>query len=272
MGQIVARFVMPHAPILIEDIGMGSEKQAILTIKGMERIADRISKLDFDTVLIITPHGYSAGDSHTIINMEHAQGDFREFGNFNLSYGFDINKSLTNRILEYSESEGFKLMEITKKQLSDYELPSILDHGCLVPLHFINKSGKKYDLVDISYGLSSYSDIIKFGKLLNKAIEYGDENVLVIASGDLSHKASNSSPYGFDSRGLAFDKEFRKILSNGKTMELLDMDRAILDYSYECGFRSILMMLGTLKGDSFDFKEFSYEHPFGIGYMTAEIL
>ena len=49
-----------------------------------------------------------------------------------------------------------------------YNVDSSLDHGALVPLYFINKEYKDFQLVHITYGLLSPIQLYKFGNILKK--------------------------------------------------------------------------------------------------------
>lgn len=271
MGKVVGRYIMPHAPVLIDKIGKGNEKGAISTIEGMEKISSEIKELDFDTLIIITPHGHSFGEEHSLLMMESIKGDFKQFGNFDLDYEFQVDMEISKSILALSKRENISIVELSEKSYEHMGFEKVLDHGSLVPLHFINKTKKHFKIVNITFGMASYGEIIRFSKVISEAIHISDKNAIVIASGDLSHKASDDSPYGFDSRGLDFDMKFRDLLSDGVLDNIIDIDDNLMRYSYECGFRSILMMLGTLENSLFKFIEYSYEHPFGIGYMTAKI-
>ncbi|MBG0764243.1 MAG: hypothetical protein H0S78_05035 [Tissierellales bacterium] len=57
MTYILGGFLMPHAPILIEDIGKGEEKKSQKTVESMNKIGEDIKKLKPETIVIITPHG-----------------------------------------------------------------------------------------------------------------------------------------------------------------------------------------------------------------------
>lgn len=49
------------------------------------------------------------------------------------------------------------------------------------------------------------------------------------------------------------------------------MDQNLVQEAGECGYRSIVMMLGALDGYDVKSDVLSYEGPFGVGYMVAII-
>lgn len=271
MGEIIGRYLMPHAPVLIEEIGKGSEKKAQSTLEGIRKIEEEVSKKDFDTVLVISPHGYTVGQNNTILNVKSIIGNFNDFGKFSLEHTFNIDGELSEKIVSASEKFAVEIKAISSDFFLSYGIDETLDHGSLVPLHFILKKKQNFSIVDIAFGSYDYNEIYNLGKAIANAIAESDKKVLVIASGDLSHKASEDSPYGFDSRGLKFDKELIKLLNEGNYKNVININRELTYGACECGFRSILMLLGTIC-DDFYFEKYSYEHPFGIGYMTGKFV
>ena len=55
MGLLKA-YVVPHPPMIIPEVGKGSEKQIIDTIESYEEIAKEISELNPETIIISSPH------------------------------------------------------------------------------------------------------------------------------------------------------------------------------------------------------------------------
>lgn len=50
---------------------------------------------------------------------------------------------------------------------------------------------------------------------------------------------------------------------------ILDMDPQLLEEAGECGYRSVVIMLGALDGYSVKSRILSYEGPYGVGYCVA---
>ena len=55
MGLLKA-FVVPHPPLIVKEVGKGKENQVIKTINSYKRVADEISKLKPETIIISSPH------------------------------------------------------------------------------------------------------------------------------------------------------------------------------------------------------------------------
>ncbi|MCL1824270.1 MAG: AmmeMemoRadiSam system protein B [Oscillospiraceae bacterium] len=141
------------------------------------------------------------------------------------------------------------------------------DHGALVPLYFVNQYYEDYRLVRISLSGLSFEEHFNFGKEI--AGKTGNERVVYIASGDLSHKLKADGPYGFAPEGVEFDKIVTEALNKGDFEALLNIDSTLQEKAAECGLRSFVIMAGALDGLKTTPKLLSYENTFGVGYAVA---
>ena len=96
--------------------------------------------------------------------------------------------------------------------------------------------------------------------------------VAVIASGDLSHCLIEGGPYGFNPDGPNFDNRLIELLRAKDVAGILELNKAY-PAANECGLRSFAFLLGILKesGLSWQPEILSYEGPFGVGYLVANI-
>jgi AmmeMemoRadiSam system protein A len=136
----------------------------------------------------------------------------------------------------------------------------------MVPLYFINKHYSNYKFVHITYAALSDIDLYKFGISIRKAVEELNENAVLIASGDLSHRLKEEGPYGYNPYGEKFDREFIDNLAKGDVKTVLSIDKETVCEAGECGRRSTVTLLGALEGKKFNGDLLSYEETFGVGY------
>jgi aromatic ring-opening dioxygenase LigB subunit len=54
-----------------------------------------------------------------------------------------------------------------------------------------------------------------------------------------------------------------------KNDEIEALDPEFVNKAAECGYRSILMLLGVLRNINYTYTPYCYEAPFGVGYLTA---
>lgn len=269
MGKILSGYLFPHPPIIVEEIGRGEEIKAKETVKGCQALAKDIAHISPNTIIVITPHGPLFRDAISISTEENLIGNFRNFGNRNLNFEFENNVQLVNKIVERAHKENIIMAEIDKDFAKTYNIDLKLDHGTLVPLYFVNKEYKDFKLVHITYGLLSPQELFKFGKIIQSAVLELEEETIMIASGDLSHKLSNEGPYGYSPYGEQYDKEIINLLAKGDFKSIVDFDLNLCEKAGECALRSLMILAGFLDGFKIESKVLSYEGPFGVGYGNA---
>ncbi|MDI6601006.1 MAG: AmmeMemoRadiSam system protein A [Thermoanaerobacteraceae bacterium] len=272
MGKILASFLMPHPPIIIPEVGKGEEKKIQKTIDAMNDVSKTISKLRPQTVIIISPHGYVFRDAVCAYGMPDIAGDLGYFGAPQVKMGFENNMELTERIIEEANLNGIKCLKADERLAARYDLDLSLDHGAVVPLYFITKQYNEFKLVHISYGFLAFKELYRFGTIIQNVIKSLTDDVVVVASGDLSHKLTPNSPNGYTPKGNIFDEKILELLEHMDSKSVMEMDKALIDEAAECGFRSILIMMGILDKLEIAPRVISHEGPFGVGYGVAEFL
>ncbi len=271
MSKIVGRYLMPHPPIIIPEIGQGEEERVIDTVNSMKDIAKQVKGLEPKTIVIITPHGPLFRDAIAISDMDSIYGDFSKFGNSEVKLKKDINTVLTKKIIEDVLDKGISVAPINDESSSEYNIDTELDHGALVPLYYIEKQYCDYNIVHITYGILSKSDLYSVGMIIKDAVEQLEEITVIIASGDLSHALKDSGPYEYNENGAKFDKKILSFLEKGDTLSIFNMDKDLIEQAGECALRSIHILLGTLDTKAFRGELLSYEGTFGVGYGVMDI-
>ncbi|WP_066497557.1 AmmeMemoRadiSam system protein A [Abyssisolibacter fermentans] len=269
MGKIKASYICPHPPIIVSEIGGKQSKLAKKTIEGCQNIAKDISKRKPDTIILITPHGTMFRDAIAIGGTDLLKGNFKNFGFQNIHLSKKNDLELTKKIIKSSEKNGISCVFLNENNCELYNIDCELDHGALVPLYFVDKEYKDYDLVHITYGLLSNKELYEFGKCIQETVNENEKDVVIIASGDLSHKLSNDGPYEYNPLGQKFDNLMTQYIKYDDRKAIMNIEKNLRESAAECGFLSIVIMLGALDGYSSENTVLSYEGPFGVGYMTA---
>ena len=96
----------------------------------------------------------------------------------------------------------------------------------------------------------------------------GQHRVVLIASGDLSHKLSGSS-YGTVPEGAEFDRAVTEALGCGDFLALFNIPEDLRKCAGECGYYSLMVLAGCFDRRGVEAKFLSYEGPFGVGYAVA---
>ena len=184
-------------------------------------------------------------------------GSFERFGAPEVSFNQEYDVELIEKIENLSKKKGFPCGR--KSTVA-------LDHGTMVPLYFINKYYKNYNLVVVGLSDISLEANLEMGKIINEAVNKLDRKVVYVASGDLSHKLQVNGPYGFIEEGPIYDKRIIEVMSNARFKELLEFDLDFLDNAAECGHRSFIMMSGFLNNIKVKPKFYSHQDVTGVGY------
>lgn len=271
MGKILGAYLLPHPPILLKEIGRGEEKKAQRTIHGMQEVAKDIRQKEPGVIILITPHGPVFQDAIAILAREELKGDFSNFGAGEVRFVKKNHLELVERIKEYAHDEGIWCALVDSDIEKKYHISGDLDHGAMVPLYFIDQEYTDYQIVHITYGLLLGEELYQFGICIQKAIQDVQEDAVVIASGDLSHRLTKDAPAGYHPKGKEFDETLIRSLAEWKIERLFSLPSELCRDAGECGLRSVQIMLGSCDGYEVQPEILSYEGPFGVGYGVAKI-
>ena len=241
---------VPHPPIIIPGIGRGEEKACQTTIDAFSRLSKKIIDLDVKTVVFVSPHAPVPDEGLGFIAGDKLRGDFSRFGAPEIKSCYTV--------------DG-ELLKAAKEALPDcFPIRAELDHGVLVPLYFLKKAGWDGKIVVFSMPMNKPE---KHGKIIGQVLNDHDARCALIASGDLSHKLKEDGPYGFHPSGPKFDGIIVKALKKDTTL-VRGIPIDLIEEAGQCGYNTLLFALGAREGSV---KVLSYEGPFGVGYLVAEI-
>ena len=263
--SIVAAFMVPHPPMIVPEVGRGSENQVEKTIKAYEKVADEIAALKPETIIISSPHSVMYSDYFHISPGAGATGSFADFGAPQVRFDVDYDEELVKKICTLAETSHFPAGTLGEKRPE-------LDHGTMVPLWFITKKYKDFKLVRM--GLSGY-DLLKhyeYGMMIKDAVESLGRRIVYVASGDLSHKLQDYGPYGFAEEGPVYDKRIMDVCSGSRFGELFDFDENFCEKAAECGHKSFVIIAGALDGKAVEATQYSHEDVTGVGYGICSFI
>jgi MEMO1 family protein len=253
--------ICPHPPIIVPTIGNPSDlKQVSKTIESMNSLAQKLKTSEAETLLIISPHGPLDFNQFTIIDSPLLLGHFYNFGDFKTELIFKNDLEKIKLIEKECSLKDIPLRKIKEKEL---------DHGSLVPLYFLSQKAPKIKVIPIGYSDMSTKEHFQFGKSIKEALR--KEKVAVVASGDLSHILSKESPAGYSKRGKEFDEKLISFLEEKNIEEILNMDSILIEEAGQCAYNSIIILLGILNETEWKPEILSYQDPFGVGYLTANM-
>ncbi len=273
MQSIKAILISPHPPALVDEVGYGEIQNAGSTINGLLKISYILAEQKPKAVVYISPHGNMFSDAVCLLNGDFLKGDLRRFGAPKIAFEKKVCRQMLDSITKEFENDGIPYILLNNDSAKKLGGHAELDHGVLVPMYYIDKSYCNYEIIHITpaAGLSP-GELLKAGKAAGKAIENTGLDTVVIASGDLSHYLLQEGPYGYRKEGELLDEEIIGAFKEERLADLLTIDKKIIERGGECGLKGFIMAYGMIKDTDVSVSVYSYEAPFGIGYMTAAIL
>jgi aromatic ring-opening dioxygenase LigB subunit len=79
-------------------------------------------------------------------------------------------------------------------------------------------------------------------------------------------------PYEYEPSAHRFDEQVVDAIASGNPGAILDIDPDLRNIAGECGYRSIIIALGSAGENLRHHQVLSYEGPFGVGYMVAVLV
>ncbi len=256
---IVAAYMVPHPPMIVPQVGRGSEKQITKTIRAYETVAAGIAGIRPETIIVTSPHAVLYADYFHISPGEDATGDFGSFRAPEVRFAEKYDTELVKAICALAKEKDFPAGTLGERDRR-------LDHGTMVPLYFIEQQYTGFRLVRVGLSGLSHAEHYEFGQIIRQAVEQTGRKAVLIASGDLSHKLQEYGPYGFAEEGPEYDRRIMDAAGRAAFGEMLTFEESFLDKAAECGHRSFLIMAGALDGMNVEAKVYTHEDVTGVGY------
>jgi AmmeMemoRadiSam system protein A len=260
----------PHPPIIIPEVGRERIHAAEATVRGMQAMAQAVVGSAPDTVVFLTPHGNVFSDCISCLLEPQLSGDLGDFGCPEVHSSHPNDLAIVRELGNRAEAGGISFVAINQALAQRHQLNARLDHGIVVPLYYLEKAGLGVKpIVAISVGYLEKAELYALGKLIQETAAALGKKVAVVASGDMSHRLKDEGPYDYHPDGPRFDQMIQDLLARADVPGILDISDQLRENAGECGYMSIVIMLGSLDGYEIKSQIFSYEGPFGVGYLTA---
>ncbi|HEX5602371.1 MAG TPA: AmmeMemoRadiSam system protein A [Pyrinomonadaceae bacterium] len=254
--------IAPHPPIMVPEVGRESIAGVVDSIEAMSELTKRLIESGAESVILISPHAPLEVDSFVAYEGPQVSGDFSRFNASGTSFSTPIDEELLAAIKEAAASEHYNVSTLPEHDL---------DHGTAVPLYFLLRNGWSGKVVTLGYSFLSNYDHLRFGSCIRKAVDQVGRRVAFIASGDLSHRLKPQAPAGYNPNAHVFDEQVVAALRSNDPAKIIDIDFNLRRLAGECGYRSMLVAIGASSELPLSCEVLSYEAPFGVGYLVAQI-
>jgi aromatic ring-opening dioxygenase LigB subunit len=266
--MIVFAGIAPHPPLVVPGIGKDDAKKVKATREAYEKFAADLAETEPDVIIVISPHMVHYPHLFNVSGMKKLYGSFESYGMSDFDWHGHNDTKLAGEIVDTAEDADLPSIYYDNGE-TEYEL----DHGVMVPLYFIKeKMEHSFKVLPIGYSNATRAEHFSFGQVISEVCDQkGQERIALVASGDLSHRLLEVAPAGTTYTGKEFDAEIVRAVKKGDEYSLVNIDENILENAGECAYRSILIMLGAITGRECAPKVYSYEAPFGVGYLVANM-
>ncbi|HHY39833.1 MAG TPA: AmmeMemoRadiSam system protein A [Syntrophaceticus sp.] len=268
--MLVCGGVSPHPAIIIPEIGRDELVEVKKTVAAMKKWASYIADMDPEVLFFISPHGVFAHSQMAYLQDGNLTGDLAAFGAPDISFNLKNDLNLAQQAAAEANKLGIDTVGASLDYWYAYR-PGSLDHGITVPLYYLQKAGVKAEMVAFGISLHPLDKLYRFGQALGKLLDQYPRRVCLIASGDLSHRLHPGAPAGYSPRGKEFDQKIQESLEKLDADLLLKLPDDLIEDAWECGLRPIVMLLGAVSHFTANSHIYSYEGPFGVGYLVAGI-
>lgn len=254
--------IAPHPPIMVPEVGGNAIAAVQSSIDAMAELTRRVVDSGAETVVLISPHAPLDASAFVAYYTPKLYGDFANFRAPQTRVEYQLDDDLLRVISQTAADADYEVLG-----LKDYSL----DHGSAVPLYFLDRNGWKGRVVALGYSFLSNEDHLKFGNCIKKAIDQVGRPSAFVASGDLSHRLKPEAPAGYNPEAYRFDDEVVDAIRGCSLRRIIEIDPGLRRTAGECGYRSILVALGAAKELPGACEVLSYEAPFGVGYLVAQL-
>ena len=269
--SVVFCAVCPHPPIVLPEVGQEESAKVSATRQALLEIGERIKQSGAETIVVISPHGPVFRDVVAINRLKTLEGDLAIFRGGEIVVTADNDQDIADEIGNKAYFLGVETIDLSQNEERVYNISLRLDHGVVVPMYYIQQSAGRMPLVHVAMSIMPLDRLYRLGMAIRQAAEAVGRKVAIIASGDMSHGLNQDAPGGYLPRGEEFDDEIVRLLTAADFAGVLKMDQNLVAAAGECGYRTLVMMLGALDGYAVQTEVLSYEGPFGVGYLTAAL-
>jgi MEMO1 family protein len=252
--------LMCHAPIVIPEIGVDRAPECERTTGAMRELAARVIAHRPDLLVVVSPHAPRQGGLFGVVDAKRIAGSFARFGFPRLATHLPGAPREARRLRAAAARLGIQCWTPPGDDL---------DHGALVPLHFLVEAGWSGRTLLLALPVHGNGAVEGMGEALRHAAEESRQRWAVIASGDMSHRLQPDAPGGWDPRAREFDAGFVARIRNGDYREACAPDPSLQDLAAEDVVASTLVAVAAAGFRSDGHALLSYEGPFGVGYCES---
>lgn len=254
--------VVPHSPNLVPEVGRERSRHAAQTRLAMEELGLLIGQKRIRNCVIVSPHSPFLPEAFGVWEGDRLLGSMERFQAPDVTITLELSGELAEAIVDVATR-----MELPVGRM---ERDWRLDRGVTVPSLYLLKTDE-VRVVPVAISMLGWDEHWLFGTAIAKAAELVSGETLIVSSSNFSHRVTADAPHGYSATGADFDGRIRDAIAMGRLRDLLDIPQELCSEASECGFSPLLVLGGAFDGRAVKGRVLSYEAPFGIGYLVAEV-
>lgn len=253
--------VTPHPPLLLPSVGKDKIDHIGKTKQALETLEQELYVSKPQLILVLSAHGSLFHDAFSINAHTQFTATFEHFGDLITKFTWPGSPDFAAKISHAAKQTDLPIQLVSEERI---------DHGTSIPLSYLTAHLEGMKVLPIGYSGLDHTQHVAFGSLLKEVILETEKRVAVIASGDLSHIDVKES--SLSTRHLPFDGTLQTFLEQKRTDEIISINEQAVAEANQCGYHSILILLGILRDMGYTFRTLSYECPFGVGYLVGQFM
>lgn len=245
----------PHTSLFLASIAKEASEKLKNSLYSFAKLEKELYSTKPQILVIISNN--KENDYFSINAHKEFETNFEEFGEYNLKK-------------KYLGANDFAIMvkNNIKTKIKIYTEKKI-DNPVSIPLFFLADHLKNTKILIIETANLSKKEYLDFGKELKKVFIKSSSRIAVIASGNLSHSIKTESPAGYTKEGLEYDKKIIELLESHNSIGIANLNEEFIKNAHETNYYSLLLLISIIQNMNYEFKNLSYEAPFGVGYLSG---
>lgn len=255
--------IVPHSPNLVPEVGRRRTREAARTIEAMEELGFLIADRRIRHCVVVSPHSPFMPEAFGVWKGGRLVGSMERFQAPDVTVTLEVSGELAEAICDVATR-----MELPVGRMQrDWRL----DRGVTVPSIYLIKTDE-VSVVPVSISMLGKEEHWLFGTAVAKAAEEVSGETAIISSSNFSHRVAPGAPHGYSEAGAEFDGRIRDAVERGQLRDVLDIPEDLTGEASECGYLPLVVCGGAFDGRRVRGRVLSYEAPFGIGYLVAEVM
>ena len=257
---VVCAVLLPHAPILVPEVGGKRGGAAAASCQAMRAAAASVVSHRPESVVLISPHSPRQPHAFGFWADDPLEGSFAQFNAPQATVSLPLDRPLARAIAEEAQVRDLETWTIHQYAL---------DHGALVPLWFLAEAGWAGPTVILSLNYPEVGGLATLGEAIAAAAHGLSRRVAIVASGDMSHRLTANAPCGFHPQAHQFDETFIRLLRAGSYRKIESIAPELREVAAEDAADSTLVAASAVNWQTNGHQVLNYEGPFGVGYGVA---